>query len=214
MVRSTVTLLLLVAFVLAGFGWRTLVQVRRYGDTGWRFDRTGVDRVVGPLLALSVLLLGAAPVAALVAGTPSGPGGIPSLAEGAPGAAAGVVGAVLVVASGVLTVVAQVQMGASWRIGVQVGERTALVTDGLFAQVRNPIFTGMAGVALGAALMVPNAVALTGAALTLVTLQVQVRLVEEPHLLAVHGDAYREWTARAGRFLPGVGRHVGSARGV
>lgn len=207
MLRPVIALVLLVAFAVLGFGWRTVVQVRRHGDTGWRFDRTGLDRVVGPLLVLAVLIMAVAPVVALVAGNPWAPAGIRALAEGgALATAAGAAGALLVVVGGVLTVVAQLQMGASWRIGVQAGEHTALVTGGLFARVRNPIFTGMGGVVVGTALLVPNVVALAGAALTLATLQVQVRLVEEPHLLAVHGEAYRRWAAGAGRFLPGLGR--------
>ncbi|MET9817324.1 MULTISPECIES: hypothetical protein [unclassified Streptomyces] len=40
-------------------------------------------------------------------------------------------------------------MGASWRVGVDVGERTALITGGPFAYVRNPIFTAMAVTGLG-----------------------------------------------------------------
>jgi hypothetical protein len=36
--------------------------------------------------------------------------------------------------------------------------------------------------------------------------QIQVRLVEEPYRLRAHGDAYREYTARTGPFLPGIGR--------
>ncbi len=207
MLRPVIALVLLVAFAVLGFGWRTVVQVRRHGDTGWRFDRTGLDRVVGPLLVLAVLIMAVAPVVALVAGNPWAPAGIRALAEGgALATAAGAAGALLVVVGGVLTVVAQLQMGASWRIGVQAGEHTALVTSGLFARVRNPIFTGMGGVVVGTALLVPNVVALAGAALTLAPLQAQVRLVEEPHLLAVHGEAYRRWAAGAGRFLPGLGR--------
>ena len=37
-------------------------------------------------------------------------------------------------------------------------------------------------------------------------LELQVRAVEEPYLLRTHGDAYRAYAARVGRFLPGVGR--------
>jgi len=33
-----------------------------------------------------------------------------------------------------------------------------------------------------------------------------VRAVEEPYLLDTHGDAYRGYATRVGRFLPGVGR--------
>ena len=31
-------------------------------------------------------------------------------------------------------------------------------------------------------------------------------LVEEPYLLAMHGAAYAAYAARAGRFVPGIGR--------
>ena len=206
MLRSTFALVSVLAFALVGFGWRTLLQVRRHGDSGWRFERTGLDRFVGPALAVSFLLLGAAPVLALAAGDPWRPGGVEALATGGLGSVAGLVGAALAVAGGVVTVVAQVQMGASWRIGVQEGERTALVTDGLFAHVRNPIFTGMVAVAAGTALLVPNLPALLGAALAVVTIGVQVRLVEEPNLRRVHGADYLRWASRTGRFLPGLGR--------
>lgn len=203
MVRPALALALLLAFTVVGFGWRTAVQLRRHGDSGWRFDRTGLDRVVGPLLALALLLLGAGPVAALVAGAPDRPWGLGALGTSGVAAAAGTL---LLVAGSVVTVVAQVQMGASWRIGVQEGERTDLVTGGLFATVRNPIFTGMLAVAVGAALLVPNGPTVLGAALVAVTLEVQVRLVEEPHLRAVHGATYLRWAARAGRFVPRLGR--------
>lgn len=206
MSRSALALVLVVAFTLVGFGWRTLVQLRRHGDAGWRFDRTGTDRIVGPALAAAFLLLGAGPVVALVAASPHRPGGLAPAVEGTFGAVTGIGGAVLAATAGVVTVVAQVQTGASWRIGVQAGERTELVTGGLFARVRNPIFTGMAAFGIGQALLVPNAPTIVGALVALAAIQAQVRLVEEPHLRSVHGRAYERWGARAGRFWPGVGR--------
>jgi len=36
-------------------------------------------------------------------------------------------------------------------------------------------------------------------------IEVFVRRIEEPHLLAVHGDNYRAYARSVGRFLPGVG---------
>ena len=195
MTRTAAAVALLVVFTALGFGWRTVVQLRRHGDTGWRLSRTGPDRIVGPALGLAFALLGAGPVVALVAG---------EVRTG--GAVAGVAGAVLAVGAGVLTVVAQVQMGASWRIGVEAGERTDLVTGGLFGHVRNPIFTGMVLFGLGIALLVPNVPTVVGAVLAAATIQVQVRLVEEPNLIAVHGDAYRRWAGVTGRFVPGLGR--------
>lgn len=59
---------------------------------------------------------------------------------------------------------------------------------------------------LGLALMVPSVVALVGFAALVVALELQVRLVEEPYLLEQHGEAYRAYARRTGRFVPGVGR--------
>jgi len=97
-------------------------------------------------------------------------------------------------------------MGASWRIGVDDTEHTRLVTTGVFAYVRNPIFTAMLATFAGLALMVPNPVAVTGYALLLAGVQAQVRAVEEPYLQQIHGRAYTDYTTRVGRFLPGIGR--------
>ena len=72
--------------------------------------------------------------------------------------------------------------------------------------MRNPIFSGAALTATGLALVVPNVLSLAMLVLFVAGLEIQVRLVEEPYLLRVHGDAYRRYAARTGRFLPGVGR--------
>jgi protein-S-isoprenylcysteine O-methyltransferase Ste14 len=85
-------------------------------------------------------------------------------------------------------------------------ERTDLVTSGPFALVRNPIFAGMLPATLGLVLLVPNTVAFMGLAALVLALEIQVRLVEEPYLLHRHGDAYRQYAARVGRFVPGLGR--------
>jgi protein-S-isoprenylcysteine O-methyltransferase Ste14 len=106
----------------------------------------------------------------------------------------------------VLTLVAQLSLGASWRIGIDQAERTDLVTTGVFQVVRNPIFTAVILAFLGIALMVPNPVAIAGMVLTVTGIQVQVRLAEEPYLRRVHGTAYTDYAARVGRFLPGLGR--------
>jgi protein-S-isoprenylcysteine O-methyltransferase Ste14 len=106
----------------------------------------------------------------------------------------------------VLALVAQLSLGASWRIGIDEAERTDLVTTGVFRVVRNPIFAAVIVTFLGIALMVPNPVAIAGVAVTVIGIQVQVRLGEEPYLRRVHGTAYTDYAARVGRFLPGLGR--------
>jgi protein-S-isoprenylcysteine O-methyltransferase Ste14 len=116
----------------------------------------------------------------------------------------------LVVAlAGILGIVAgQTALGASWRGDVDPDVRNLLMTSGPFRWVRNPIFTACAMISLGVALMVPNAIALAMLLVIMATYQVQVRLVEEPYLERVHGEAYRAYAERTGRFVPRIGRLI------
>jgi len=104
----------------------------------------------------------------------------------------------------VLVAIAQRQMGASFRIGIDDAE-TALVQTGLFGQVRNPIFSALLILLAGLFMAVPCVWTLGIWLAAAVTVARQVRL-EERHLLAQHGEQYRLYAARVGRFVPGVGR--------
>ena len=195
---SSVALGCIAAYAVVALGVRSLVQWRRTGSSGWRgaHGRPGSKEWwAGVLLVIGGLGLVVAPlVRRLVPGPEADPLRL-------------WIGVVVFVAGFVLTVAAQASMGDAWRIGVQKGERTELRTAGLFAWCRNPIFTGMLITGVGIAVMVPWA---SIAVLVLwLGLALQVRVVEEPHLLAVHGNAYRDYAARVGRFLPRLGRGVG-----
>ena len=65
-------------------------------------------------------------------------------------------GVVLLLASLAWTVLAQVQLGDSWRIGIDYEHRTELVHRGVFRFSRNPIFLGMLATLLGLFLIIPN----------------------------------------------------------
>jgi protein-S-isoprenylcysteine O-methyltransferase Ste14 len=101
-------------------------------------------------------------------------------------------------------VIAQHHMGESWRIGVpdagSSAQTPALVTHGVFARSRNPIFLGMAASLAGFFLVLPNALSLLAAILGIVLMQIQIR-IEEPYLSACFGDAYTDYTARVSRWL-------------
>ncbi|GGT29809.1 MULTISPECIES: methyltransferase [Streptomyces] len=179
------------------FGVKAALQHRRTGDAGFRgiSGRAGEASWWAGVLFAAALAGGAlAPLAALA--------GLPT----AGGPAVRWAGLAAALAGMAATAAAQANMGASWRVGVDAAERTALVTGGLFAHVRNPVFTAMSAAAAGLALMVPNAVSALALAAFAAAVQLQVRVVEEPHLRAVHGAAYTAYAARTGRFLPGIGR--------
>lgn len=114
----------------------------------------------------------------------------------------------LVVASiaGLAIFGAQLGMGPSWRIGVSDDQGTDLITSGWFAAVRNPIYTSMIFAWIGFALMVPTWLGFTALVVAVIGLEMQVRLVEEPYLKRAHGEEFRAYARRVGRFLPGTGR--------
>jgi protein-S-isoprenylcysteine O-methyltransferase Ste14 len=125
-----------------------------------------------------------------------------------------IVGAVVAVLGFLGTVVSQHMMGPSWRVGVNPEETTGLVTSGPFTVVRNPIFTATVMCFAGLTLLAPNVVALIGFVLALVAVELQVRVVEEPYLRRVHGDAYIGYGRRVGRFVPGLGRFANHSPGA
>jgi protein-S-isoprenylcysteine O-methyltransferase Ste14 len=144
-----------------------------------------------------VLLAIAAPLAELAGLAPVGPLDQPFVRWS---------GVALVIVGIVITIGSQLAMGPSWRADVRPDARSPLVTTGPFRLVRNPVFAGSAISVIGLALVVPNVVSVLMVITFLAGLEIQVRLVEEPYLLRVHRDAYRDYAARTGRFVPGVGR--------
>ncbi|WP_020389654.1 methyltransferase family protein [Kribbella catacumbae] len=197
---AVTALVLYVGWFTIAFGVRSIMQRRRTGDTGFRglSGRPGsAPWLAGVLFALAILTGLCAPIAALLG------------LEPVPGLNAQWVqltGLVVALAGMGATSASQVAMGASWRVGVDAAERTGLVTSGAFAWVRNPVFTAMILTASGLALMASNAVGLVGVAALIIAIQLQVRVVEEPYLSKVHGDAYSRYAAQVGRFVPAVGR--------
>ena len=197
---AVVAIILFATFAALGFGWRSWVQHRATGSTGFR----GISGRLGS----AEWFAGAGVVVALVAGVTA-----PVLQLTDTVAPLPVLQAAWLQAAGVglgvfgiaATVYAQVYMGESWRIGVDPNETTTLMRSGVFGWVRNPIFTAMLVFGAGLALVTPNVVALGGFVLLLLSIELQVRVVEEPYLAAVHGDAYHAYLAAVGRFVPGIG---------
>ncbi len=188
-------------FVLA-FGLLALllpmVRLRRqHGVWGLARPRDPVHRVMvtGLLSAVGLFLVWSI-AAGLVAPQRLGIWAAPA-AVGAAGAGIGGLGLLLVIA-------AQSGMGASWRIGVPE-ERTGLVTTGLFAVIRHPIYTGLYALLLALVLLTPSPWTIMGALWLGSLLALQARL-EEGHLARLHEAAFATWAARTGRFLPGLGR--------
>jgi protein-S-isoprenylcysteine O-methyltransferase Ste14 len=199
MTRPLVALALFLVYLGIAFGLRTWQQLRTTGKTGFH----GISGAPGTASWWGGVLFAVALVAGFVAPALELAGVIEPLVD-APTVVA-ILGAAVTIAGIVLTWSAQQAMGTSWRIGVLEAERTELVTTGLFAVVRNPIFSCMLLTAAGFVLLLPNALTLTSAVCLFLAIELQVRAVEEPYLLRTHGEAYAAYCGRVGRFVPGLG---------
>ncbi|TFV66565.1 UNVERIFIED_ORG: isoprenylcysteine carboxylmethyltransferase family protein [Bacillus sp. AZ43] len=199
---TVAALILYVVALVVLFGVRSWIQLRRTGSTGFvGISGTPADAGWwgGVLFAAAMVLGLAGPVLAVA-----------DVVTADPPLGVQVAGLLLALAGFAATLAAQTGMGASWRIGVDPADRTELVTGGVFAHVRNPIFTAMAAAQVGVVLMVPTWISVVALVALVAAVQLQVRVVEEPYLRSVHSGTYAAYASRAGRFVPGIGRLSGT----
>ena len=97
-------------------------------------------------------------------------------------------------------IVAQVQMSNSWRVGIDHSARTELKTNGLFSVSRNPVFLGMLVTLAGIFFILPNAITLLVATVSVMLFQVQVRL-EEEYLSKTHANTYIVYCKKVRRWI-------------
>jgi protein-S-isoprenylcysteine O-methyltransferase Ste14 len=193
-------MLILVAIV---FVWRPWLQRRRHGTWGIVVFKGNLAQNVrdAMLVVLPVLLIGQAVVAAWW------PEALP-LSEADSRAVAGVriaLGAVLLFGGLVVQAAAMLDLGGSWRIGIEEGTRPGLVTGGLYRFSRNPIFLALIAVLAGYTLLLPTLLSALLLGGTVLAVRQQISQ-EESYLLRTYGEAYRAYARRVGRLLPGIGK--------
>lgn len=198
---AATALALYLVYMATAFGLRSWLQWRHTGSTGFRglHGAPGSPEWwAGVLFAVAVLAGLAAPLLQLT--------GILEPVTLLDNTVVHIVGIAFALAGIAGTLAAQQSMGRSWRIGVDPSETTALVRSGVFAVVRNPVFTAMLIAAVGLTLIAPNLLALAAWGILLLAIQMQVRIVEEPYLYRAHGTDYANYAADTGRFIPHLGR--------
>jgi protein-S-isoprenylcysteine O-methyltransferase Ste14 len=92
------------------------------------------------------------------------------------------------------------RMGRNWRMDIS-DRNTTLITDGLFARIRHPIYAFSIAMMIATALVLPTPLMIIVAAAHVVLMNVKARN-EEAHLARMHGERYTRYVARTGRFLP------------
>ena len=118
------------------------------------------------------------------------------------------IGLAIMVVGGGIILAAQVQMGTSWRIGLDPGA-DGTRDDWPVRMVSNPTFLGMIAVVLGAFLVAPTAVTGVVLAVAWIAFSVQIRM-EEEHLRHMHGPAYERYRAAVPRWIALPGHRAGA----
>ncbi len=110
------------------------------------------------------------------------------------------IGCILAFIGLVVALIGQLQMGNSWRTGIDENIETVLVTNGLFNFSRNPIYLALLIFLLGFFLMAPNAVCLCSLVLAYPTVEIKIRF-EEEHLEKMHPFDFPKYKKRVKRWF-------------
>lgn len=193
----------ILTILLIGVAGRALLQRRRYGT--WEFVRAGLiepvqtARAAGFFVVFGVLGVQAFLAAinpARVYGTWLPPQAAVTLSA---------IGAIILIGGLALLVVAQLQMGASWRIGIDERANPGLVDTGLFRFCRNPIYLALLVIITGYIAMVPTPISILMWVSAYLMIRLQIH-AEEAYLRRSYGEAYDAYVRRVGRLLPYLGR--------
>jgi len=184
----------LAAIVLGGLAFFASLLATRIGaGAPGSGDKRSARSAAGiALQMLGFAITGFGPVRASLAAT-----GLPALAE-----AAAVAGLLLL--SVLMFRSAARTMGANWSLVARTRADHQLVTDGIFARLRHPIYSAMALFLLALAIALGHEANLLVAA-PLFAAGTWIRVREEEKLLrAQFGEAYDRYAAAVKRFVPGL----------
>lgn len=204
MVSTPLPLIGMVVFLGVVCCWRPWLQFRRYGSSGILFFRSedwrqNLRDALGAVLAVCLVGQGIAAVRWPESLSPVQVIYHPETRIWQ------VIGALFLFGGLILLIVAQLHLGASWRIGIDREMRPGLVTNGLYRFCRNPIFLAILVTLTGYTLLVPTRLSLGLLLGAFVGMRQQI-LTEEAYLLRTYEAGYRDYARRVGRFLPGIGR--------
>lgn len=107
----------------------------------------------------------------------------------------------LVIAVGAAVMAWAVASFHSWRFRAKLDAGHELATNGAFALLRHPIYTGMNLLALGSAIWAPTTIIWAGFVLIVIGSELRARS-EEALLKRAFGAAYVQYSKRTKRFIP------------
>jgi len=110
------------------------------------------------------------------------------------------IGLVLVGIGFILGIAALIQMRDSWRVGIKYDQKTALISDGIYSFSRNPYFLSYDVLILGYLFIFPSPVLFIQYLILVYVFHTMI-LDEEKYLENTHGDLYREYKVKVGRYF-------------
>ncbi len=182
-------------WVLMTVAWYALRRphVRRARKTPVRHSAR--DRREWMLLAVSLTGLGILPFLYVATGFPKG-------ADYPFRPLQGWLGAAVALAALTMFYLSHRALGRNWSISLDVRETHKLVTDGVYARVRHPMYTAFWLWALAQALLLPNWIAGLSGLVGFGTLYAFRVGREEKLMLDAFGNEYRAYMARTARLVP------------
>ncbi len=109
-------------------------------------------------------------------------------------------GAAVVVVGIVIFALALTAFGTSWRVGIDAKAPGELITGGIFAVSRNPIFVFLDLYFIGTFLINGTGIFAIFAVIVIVGMHYQI-LQEERFLIRTYAEAYEAYCARVGRYF-------------
>jgi|GEM_PF-1448537 len=110
-------------------------------------------------------------------------------------------GLVLGTLSILLMTAVRLNLGSSWRVGLDHQTKDVLVIDGFYRFMRNPYYSFLFLFQFSLILVSPNALCIFALVQTLILLHLQVRQ-EEVFLKQKYGKEYEDYLTKTNRFLP------------
>jgi len=101
-----------------------------------------------------------------------------------------------------LMIISQLDMGKAWRIGVpQTPEASqSLITSGVYAYSRNPIYVGVMMFLVGTTILLPGPLTVATTVATFMLVQ-KIILQEEAFMQSAFGDQFRAYCQRVHRWV-------------
>jgi protein-S-isoprenylcysteine O-methyltransferase Ste14 len=96
------------------------------------------------------------------------------------------------------------ELGRNWSLSLELRDRHTLVTTGVYANVRHPIYSGYWLMAIAQLLMLPNWIAGPAGMVGFGTLFFSRVGREEQMMINAFGDEYRDYMRRTARVMPWI----------